>query len=268
MRKILVIGAGRSASSLILYLMDNAMKQDWEVLVVDINVEHLGPMIGGHLKISASVLDARNDEDRKALIEKHDLIISMLPARFHHMVVKDCIDLKKDVVTPSYISDELIAMAEDAKKAGVVVMNEVGVDPGIDHLSAMQMLDKIRGEGGEMECFETFTGGLVAPEHDDNPWGYKFTWNPRNVVLAGQGGAVKFIQEGKYKYIPYHKLFRRTELIEIAGHGKFEGYANRDSLKYRSAYGLENIPTLFRGTLTKTGILQGLGCFCTPWLHR
>jgi saccharopine dehydrogenase (NAD+, L-glutamate forming) len=122
----------------------------------------------------------------------------------------------------------------------------------------MKVIDEIRAKGGEIKAFETFTGGLVAPESDDNPWHYKFTWNPRNVVLAGQGGAVKFIQEGTYKYIPYHKLFRRTELINIEGHGKFEGYANRDSLKYRSVYGLENVETMYRGTLRRPG-------FCRAW---
>lgn len=258
MRKVLVIGAGRSASSLIRYLMENAAEQNWEVTVVDQNVEHLEEMIGGNSQISARVLDALNDSDRSAIIEENDLVISMLPARFHHLVVEDCIRLMKNVVTPSYVSEELEALDQDARDAGIVVMNEVGVDPGIDHLSAMKMLDKIRDDGGKMTCFETFTGGLVAPAHDDNPWGYKFTWNPRNVVLAGQGGAVKFIQEGKYKYIPYHKLFRRTEMIEIAEYGRFEGYANRDSLKYRSAYGLNDIPTLFRGTLRRPG-------YCKAW---
>lgn len=258
MRKILVIGAGRSASSLVRYLMENAMNQEWQVTVADMDVSHLGPVIGGHLHVKSLALDALNDDLRAAQIEAHDLVISMLPARFHHLVVQDCIRLRKNVVTPSYISKELEAMHQEAVDAGIIVMNEIGVDPGIDHLSAMMVLDRIRSEGGKMNCFETFTGGLVAPESDNNPWGYKFTWNPRNVVLAGQGGAVKFIQEGKYKYIPYHKLFRRTEIIEIAEHGKFEGYANRDSLKYRAAYGLEDIPTLFRGTLRKPG-------FCKAW---
>jgi saccharopine dehydrogenase-like NADP-dependent oxidoreductase len=128
----------------------------------------------------------------------------------------------------------------------------------MDHMSAKKILDDIEAKGGKMDCFESFTGGLVAPESDDNPWNYKFTWNPRNVVLAGQGGAAKFIQEKQYKYIPYHKLFRRTEIIEIDGFGSFEGYANRDSLKYRSIYQLDNIPTIYRGTLRRVG-------FCRAW---
>lgn len=150
------------------------------------------------------------------------------------------------------------ALEEDAKKAGVIIINEIGVDPGIDHLSAKKIIDGIEENGGILLEFETFTGGLVAPESDNNPWNYKFTWNPRNVVLAGQGGAVKFIQEGTYKYIPYHKVFRRTEIIDIEGYGKFEGIANRDSLKYRSVYGLEDIKTMYRGTLRRPG-------FCRAW---
>jgi saccharopine dehydrogenase (NAD+, L-glutamate forming) len=129
----------------------------------------------------------------------------------------------------------------------------MGVDPGIDHMSAMQVIDRIKAEGGEMILFESFTGGLVAPESDDNLWHYKFTWNPRNVVTAGQGGAAKFLQEGKFKYIPYHRLFRRTEFLEVDGYGRFEAYANRDSLKYQSAYGLDHIQTLYRGTIRRVG---------------
>src|SRR5690554_6342037 len=123
---------------------------------------------------------------------------------------------------------EMKALDKEAKAAGILIMNEIGVDPGIDHISAMRVIDEIRDAGGELKIFESFTGGLVAPESDDNPWNYKFTWNPRNVVLAGQGGAAQFIQEGMYKYIPYTKLFRRTEIIDIEGYGRFEGYANRN----------------------------------------
>ena len=128
-------------------------------------------------------------------------------------------------------------------------------------MSAKKLLDEIEEEGGEMHIFESFTGGLIAPESDDNPWNYKFTWNPRNVVLAGQGSAAKFIQEGQYKYIPYNKLFRRTEVIEIEGYGQFEGYANRDSLKYRDIYGLHDIPTIYRGTLRRKNFSKSCDAF-------
>jgi saccharopine dehydrogenase-like NADP-dependent oxidoreductase len=140
-------------------------------------------------------------------------------------------------------------------------MNEVGLDPGIDHMSAMQVIDRIRSQGGKMLLFESFTGGLVAPINDNNLWHYKFSWNPRNVVVAGQGGAAKFLQEGTYKYIPYHKLFRRTEFLEIDGYGRFEVYANRDSLSYQEAYGLRDVLTLFRGTMRRVGFSKAWNIF-------
>ena len=142
-------------------------------------------------------------------------------------------------------------------------MNEIGLDPGIDHMSAMKVIDEIRDQGGKIILFESFCGGLVAPESDTNLWNYKFTWNPRNVVLAGQGGAAKFIQEGTYKYIPYNKLFRRTEFMEVEGYGRFEGYANRDSLKYRSVYGLDDALTLYRGTIRRVGFSKAWNMFVT-----
>ena len=140
-------------------------------------------------------------------------------------------------------------------------MNEIGLDPGIDHMSAMKIIDEIKAKNGKMILFESFCGGLVAPESDTNLWNYKFTWAPRNVVLAGQGGAAKFIQEGKYKYIPYHKLFRRTEFLEVEGYGKFEGYANRDSLKYLESYGLDDVLTMYRGTIRRVGFSKAWNMF-------
>lgn len=257
MRKILIIGAGRSTSSLVQYLLFNAENENWFVTIADQSKELAVKSSNNHDKAKAIAFDVNNEEERNRLIDESDIIISMLPAHMHISVAKDCIRLKKHMVTASYVSKEMKALKQDAIDAGVVIMNEIGVDPGIDHLSAMRLINEIRENGGELEAFETFTGGLVAPESDNNPWNYKFTWNPRNVVLAGQG-TVKFIQNHKYKYIPYHKLFRRTEIIDIDGHGKFEGYANRDSLQYRGIYGLEDIPTMYRGTLRKPG-------FCRAW---
>lgn len=253
MKRILVIGAGRSSSSLIKYLLENAEIENWEVQVGDMDLELAKSKVNGNARGTAFLLNALDAEQRSKALENVDLVISMLPARFHIEVAKECVERKIHIITPSYISDEMKALDESAKDAGILILNEIGVDPGIDHLSAKKVLDQIEEEGGEMICFESFTGGLIAPESDNNPWNYKFTWNPRNVVLAGQGGAAQFIQEGQYKYIPYHKLFRRTEIIEIEGHGKFEGYANRDSLKYRDVYGLENIPTIYRGTFRRVG---------------
>lgn len=259
MKQVLVIGAGRSAASLIDYLQQNGAQEGWELRVGDQDPAALLKRLPGLTPEQVFAMDAMDAAQREQAIASADVVVSMLPARFHLEVVQDCIRLKKHVITPSYVSDEIKALDAEAKAAGVLVLNEMGLDPGIDHMSAMRVLDHIRSNpDNTLTCFESFTGGLVAPESDDNPWGYKFTWNPRNVVLAGQGGAVKFIQEGTYKYIPYHKLFRRTEVIDIEGYGRFEGYANRDSLKYRSVYGLEKIPTLFRGTLRRVG-------FCKAW---
>lgn len=257
MKKILVIGAGRSTSSLIQYLLFNAEKENWFITIADQSKELAFEAANNHKLAKAIAFDVNNEAERNRLIDEHDLIISMLPAHMHISVAQDCIKYKKHMVTASYVSKEMKALANTAKEAGIIIMNEIGVDPGIDHLSAMRVIDHIIDQNGELEAFETFTGGLVAPESDNNPWNYKFTWNPRNVVLAGQG-TCKFIQNGKYKYIPYHKLFRRTEIIDIEGYGKFEGYANRDSLQYREIYGLDDIPTMYRGTLRKPG-------FCKAW---
>jgi saccharopine dehydrogenase-like NADP-dependent oxidoreductase len=153
------------------------------------------------------------------------------------------------------------ALNKEAKSKNLVFLNEIGVDPGIDHMSAMQVIDRIRESGGKLLLFESFTGGLMAPESDTNLWNYKFTWNPRNVVLAGQGGAAKFLQESKFKYIPYHRLFRRTEFLEVDGYGRFEAYANRDSLKYKGVYGLDSIQTLYRGTIRRVGFSRAWQIF-------
>jgi saccharopine dehydrogenase-like NADP-dependent oxidoreductase len=185
----------------------------------------------------------------------------MLPAHLHIEIAKDCLEFKKHLVTASYISDAMQALDEEAKKNNLVFMNEIGLDPGIDHMSAMKVIDEIRSKGGKMLLFESFCGGLVAPESDNNLWNYKFTWAPRNVVLAGQGGAAKFIQEGTYKYIPYSALFRRTEFLEVEGYGKFEAYSNRDSLKYKSVYGLDNVLTLYRGTIRRVGFSKAWNMF-------
>jgi saccharopine dehydrogenase-like NADP-dependent oxidoreductase len=253
MEKILLIGAGRSTGSLIRYLTDNADSNNWELIIADQNFEFLDKKITSLPFVTTLIFDVNNDSLREEQIQASSLVISMLPAHMHISVAEDCIKFKKHMVTASYISKEMENLDEAARKEGVIIINEIGVDPGIDHLSAKKVIDEIIEEGGILKDFETFTGGLVAPESDDNPWHYKFTWNPRNVVLACQGGAVKFIQEGTYKYIPYNKVFRRTELIDIDGYGKFEGYANRDSLKYRKVYELENIGTMFRGTLRRPG---------------
>jgi saccharopine dehydrogenase (NAD+, L-glutamate forming) len=261
MRKILVIGSGKSASYLIKYFLDKSNSEDLHITIGDIQIENANKLIKGHDNANAIALDVFNKDSRQAAIQNADIVVSMLPARFHIEVAKDCITFGKNMVTASYVSKEMQALNAAAKSKGLVFMNEIGVDPGIDHMSAMQVLDDIRAKGGEIILFESFTGGLVAPESDDNLWNYKFTWNPRNVVVAGQGSAAKFLQEGAYKYIPYNRLFRRTEFLEVDGYGRFEAYANRDSLKYQSAYGLDHAKTLYRGTMRRVGYSRAWNIF-------
>ncbi len=261
MRKILVIGSGKSTSYLIKYLLDKSETENLHITVGDLNIDNAKKLIGTHKNATAITLDVFNEASRIEAVKSADIVVSMLPARFHIEVAKDCIAFGKNMVTASYVSEEMQALDEAAKEKGLVFMNEIGVDPGIDHMSAMQVIDRIRDRGGKMILFESFTGGLVAPESDDNLWNYKFTWNPRNVVVAGQGGAAKFLQENTYKYIPYNRLFRRTEFLEVENFGRFEAYANRDSLKYQSVYGLESIKTLYRGTIRRVGFSRAWNMF-------
>ena len=261
MRKILVIGSGKSSSYLIKYFLDKAETENLDITIGDINTDNARKLIGNSPHAKAITLDVFDKESRSQAVENADIVVSMLPARFHIEVARDCITYGKNMVTASYVSKDMQALDEDVKAKGLVFMNEIGVDPGIDHMSAMQVIDRIREKGGEIILFESFTGGLVAPESDNNLWNYKFTWNPRNVVVAGQGGAAKFLQEGTYKYIPYHRLFRRTEFLDVDGYGRFEGYANRDSLKYQHAYGLDNVQTLYRGTMRRVGFSRAWNVF-------
>jgi saccharopine dehydrogenase-like NADP-dependent oxidoreductase len=253
MKKILLIGAGRSATCLIDYLLEKAPLYDWFITIGELDPETAKGKIGSSERAAAILFDSRNEEIRSRLVSEHDLIISMLPPALHVDVAKECIRFRRHMITASYVSDDMKALDEEAKKAGVTLLNEMGVDPGIDHMSAVKVLDELRAQGADVFHFETFTGGLPAPESDDNPWRYKFFWNPMNVVLAGQGGASKFLHEGRFKYIPYQRVFRRTERVHIPGYGEFEGYANRDSLKYREAYGLQKAKTIYRGTFRRPG---------------
>jgi saccharopine dehydrogenase-like NADP-dependent oxidoreductase len=260
MRHILVIGAGKSSSSLITYLLQKSTTENLYITVADVSLALASEKIKNHSNATAIALDIFNEKERKAAIEKATIVISMLPAHLHINVAKDCLTFGKNMVTASYISNEMKELNQETIKKNLIFMNEIGLDPGIDHMSAMQVIDNIREKGGKMLLFESFCGGLVAPESDTNLWNYKFTWNPRNVVLAGQGGASKFLQEGQFKYIPYHKVFRRTEILNINGQ-KFEAYANRDSLKYKSVYGFNDILTLYRGTIRRVGFSRAWNIF-------
>lgn len=257
MQNVLLVGAGKSATVLIEYLLEHAQAGDWTLTVADLSIQSAEAKLKGHARGKAAALDVHDADARRRAVRGADLVISMLPARFHTILLEDCIAEKVNFLSASYVSDEIRALESDIKKAGILVLKECGLDPGIDHMSAMAKLDALRAKGAEIEAFETFTGGLVAPESENNPWKYKFTWNPRNVVLAGQG-VVKFKHNGRHKYIPYHRLFQRYETLEVPGYGFFEGYPNRDSLKYKDVYKLRGVDTLYRGTLRRPG-------FCKAW---
>ena len=262
MKTILLLGAGLSSSSLIRYFLDYSDEFNWSLRVCDQDIQIVRKKLNNHPNAVALSFNALNPSERRPEIESADLVISMLPARFHVEVAKDCIELKTNLITPSYVSDEMKQLDAAAKEAGILIMNEIGVDPGIDHMSACQILDEIRADkNAVIHSFKSFCGGLIAPSNDTNPWNYKFTWNPRNVVIAGQGPAAAFIEEKEYKYIPYGKLFERLETVEIEGYGLFEGYANRNSLSYRPIYKLDTIPTIYRGTLRRPGFAKAWNIF-------
>lgn len=257
MKIILILGAGRSSHTLIHYLFSESKSNLYKIIIADREVDRLSLKKEYPTNVETILLNVQEETALDELVASADIVISMLPVSFHPIVARSCLKYKKNLVTASYVSSEMSKLHHEAEKAGVIFLNECGLDPGIDHMSAMSVIDKIRNAGYILRSFETFTGGLLVPHPDENPWQYKFTWNPKNVVLAGTGG-VKFLQEGKYKYIPYHKVFRRTEMVHIPGYGYFEGYANRDSLKYMDLYKLEGIRTLFRGTFRRPG-------FCRAW---
>jgi saccharopine dehydrogenase-like NADP-dependent oxidoreductase len=257
MKKVLILGAGLSTSSLIKYMIDHSEEYDWGIKLGDISLALCEKKLAGHKNGEAFVFDVRNQKQVDLEVKNADMVISMLPASLHHIVAKGCLEHAVNMVTASYVSEEVRAMDQKAKEKGIVMLNEVGVDPGIDHMSAMQVIDRIKEKGGKILEFESNTGGLVAPKYDNNPWNYKFTWNPKNVVLAGQGNS-QFLHNGMFKYIPYNKLFERYERINVLDLGEFEAYPNRDSLCYKTIYGLDDVKTIFRGTIRRPG-------YCKAW---
>ncbi len=257
MRNILVLGAGRSSSALIDYLLRNARVEEWRVTVGDVSYEAAANKVKDHPLGRAIAFDIQQ-ADAGDIIAAMDIVVSLLPAHLHAVVAVKCLQRRKHFVNASYVSAEMRNLHVEARNHSLIFLNECGLDPGIDHMSAMQVIDRIRNAGGEIHSFESFAGGLIAPGTDpENPWQYKFTWNPRNVVMAGQGTA-KFLSNGKYRYISYPQLFSRLTPVHVDGHGEYEGYANRDSLQYIETYGLTNIRTMLRGTLRNKG-------FCSAW---
>lgn len=257
MKSILIIGAGRSSAALIRYVLKQAEEYKWNVVVADANPQLADQRVDNHPNGRATWLDVLKVNDRRDLIGRADVVVSLLPAHLHLEVAYDCIKLKKHLITASYVSNEMYRMGDEARDRELIFMGEMGLDPGIDHMSAMQKINELKEKGAKITSFRSYTGGLIAPESDDNPWHYKFTWNPRNVVLAGQGTA-QCIEDGKFRYIPYNRLFKDYYIVNVPEMGEYEAYANRDSLLYRDVYGLTEIPNIFRGTLRDKG-------FCDAW---
>jgi len=258
--RLLLLGAGRSASALIQYLLRHAPAERWFLTVADAAPAHLAPVLAAHSPYARAVpFEAQDAARLDQLVAEADAVISMLPAALHPAVAAACLRHRRHLATASYVSPALQALHHEAAAAGLVFLMECGLDPGLDHMSAMQIINEVQAKGAHITGFRSDCGGLVAPESEgDNPWRYKFTWNPRNVVLAGQGGPARYLAGGHEQFISYEELFGRAEVVAVPGHGHFDAYANRDSLTYRAAYGLAEVRTMLRGTLRRPG-------YCGAW---
>jgi saccharopine dehydrogenase-like NADP-dependent oxidoreductase len=256
MKNVLLFGAGKSATVLIDYLLVNAATENWKVTLVDANHELAKAKIGASKFGEALSFDINNREETRVHIQKAAIVISLLPPHLHILVAKDCLALNKNLLTASYADDEIKNLAQDIKNKQLIFLYEMGLDPGIDHMSAMQMIDNIRVKGGKITSFKSHCGGLVAPESDDNPWHYKISWNPRNILMAGKAGA-HYKEANKEIQLSYKELFNPDKLVLIPGLGVYSWYANRDSLSYTTLYGLEEAETFLRTTLRHPDFMFG-----------
>ena len=257
MNRILILGAGRCSGAMIDYILAKAGLYGWNVTVADTNMELAIQKVKNHPNGLGTWLDATKVNDRRDLIARADLVISLLPAHLHLEVAHDSIKLNKQFITSSYVSHELYRLGDEARDRELIYTGQKGLDPGISHMIARQYLDKLRAAGADILSFRSYLGGLVSPESfGNNPWKYKFTWNPRNSVLMGQGTS-QYLENNKLKYIPYINLFESYQTVSISGVGDFEMYPNRDSLLHDKAYGLEGIPSVMRGTLRYPDFCDG-----------
>jgi len=251
-----LFGAGRSATCLIDYLLTNAPRQKWHVTVVDSDLMLIKSKTGKSYYVTPVAIDIRDQQARQTLVEETDLVISLLPPSLHILVAKDCLQYRRHLLTASYTDPDVKKLEKDIRQAGLLFMYEMGLDPGIDHMSAMKVIHSIEKKGGLIYSFKSYCGGLISPESNDNPWQYKITWNARNVVLAGQSGAT-YKDKGKVKELNHEQLFDQSKTIVIPGLGKLAFYPNRDSLTYMSSYNLDNIPTFMRATLRYPDFCEG-----------
>lgn len=257
MNTVLLIGAGKSATVLIDYLIAQAQKKIWKVIIADANREQVLLKTKHSPFAEAAGLDVTDDDHRAALIQKAHVVISMMPPALHFLVAKDCVEYRKHLLTASYLDHKIRSLDDEIKQRKLLFLCEMGLDPGIDHMSAMKLIDEIRSTGGKVTAFKSHCGGLVAPESDDNPWHYKISWNPRNVVLAGKAGA-EYKIDGQVIHKDYQQLFTACEKVQIEGLADLACYPNRDSLSYLPVYHLEDAATFVRTTLRYPD-------FCTGW---
>jgi saccharopine dehydrogenase-like NADP-dependent oxidoreductase len=248
MKKVLILGAGMVVNPIVRYLLD----KNFIVTVATRTKSKADEMIGGHPNGRAVAWTVEQEAELDAMIADHDLTVSLLPYLYHVMVAKKCIRLKKNMVTTSYVKPEMRALDAEAKAAGIIILNELGLDPGIDHMSAMRIIDHIHGKGGKVEEFYSFCGALVAPEVEENPFHYKFTWAPKGVVMAGNNDG-NFLKKGEVKYIPTENLFRNPLKVDFPKIGVLDVYPNRDSLPYVELYGIPEAKTIMRGTFRYEG---------------
>lgn len=249
MHKALILGAGLVAGPMVRYLLD---QPDFQVTVASRTVSKAQALVGGHPHGKALALNVKDDVELVALIKEADLVVSLLPYIYHLPVAVKCLEYKKHLVTTSYVKPEMQALDTAAKEAGIILLNEIGIDPGIDHMSAMRVIDEIQANGGELTTFVSYCGGLPAPEANTNPFGYKFSWSPRGVVMASKNPA-RYLWDGQEIQVPGEELFDNHWPVEIEGLGTFEGYPNRDSMPYTQVYGINPSRTMFRGTLRYPG---------------
>ena len=249
MKKVLVLGAGMVSGPLVRYLLD---RPDLEVTVADVEAERARAAVAGSARGKGLAVDVGDRAAIDGLVDECHLVVSLLPPDLHVAVAKHALEAKRHFVTTSYISDEMRALDGAVRKAGLTFLNEVGLDPGLDHMSALRIIHGIEGRGGTVTSFRSYCGALPAPEADTNPWGYKFSWSPRGVILAGRNSA-RYLEHGEEKTLPGERLFSRHWLVDVKGFGEFEAYYNRDSVPYVEAYGLSGARDMFRATLRYPG---------------
>jgi len=252
MKKVVVFGAGLVVRAHVRYLLENG----FAVTVASRTVSKAEEIIDGHPNGTPLAYDITTDPEKLAeIIADHDVAVSLLPWQYHPQVARACLDEGKHMVTTSYVKDEMMALDQEAKEKGIILLNEIGVDPGIDHMTAMRVIDRVHAEGGEITTFQSYCGGLPAPEANDNPYGYKFSWSPRGVLLAGLNNA-QYKRYGKVVEVPGRELFDHVWKVDVELEGvptELEGYPNRDSMPYQEVYGIHPRDVMFRGTLRNPG---------------